>query len=97
MIFSGQRNTNGSVGAETLEGPGTTALSQPVASNLTTNGLGSGSATAKPVVKASIVLVGKSTPQPIKSTSTIASSLVGKWQTSQPANNAASRPAGSWW
>lgn len=81
MIFSGQRNSNGSVGAETLEPLSMTPFSQAVAS-----------ATAKPVV-----LVGKSIPQPVKSSTATASSLVEKWQTSQPAIKAASRPAGSWW
>jgi hypothetical protein len=64
---------------------------------LTTSGLGSGSATTKPVVKTSIAIAGKSTPQLVKSTTTPATSLIGKWQTSQPASAAASRPAGSWW
>lgn len=97
MIFSGQRNRIGSAGAETSETLGMAPLSQSVAGNLTTSGLAGGSSTAKSVVKPSVEPVGKSTPQPVKASAATASSLVEKWQTSQPAMKAASRPAGSWW
>ncbi len=97
MIFSGQRNTNGSVGAETSDGLGPASLTQPVASNLATSGSGIVSATSKPIIKPTVVLGGRSSPQPIKPTSMPTFSTVAKWQPSQPVSGTASRQAGSWW
>jgi hypothetical protein len=44
-----------------------------------------------------VVLVGKSTPLPIKPSSIPTFSTVAKWQPSQPASGTSSRQAGSWW
>ena len=97
MIFSGQRNTSGSVGAETSEGPNTAPLSQQVASNLSTNASHIVSATVKPVPKPSVVQTAKSKQPVIASVATATFSTVGKWQPSQATSTAASRPSGSWW
>lgn len=95
MIFSGKRNTNGSVAAEI---PKTLPpLSQLIASDSGTSGLASGSATVKPVAKAAGVLAGKSASQPVEATTAVGSALIGQWQQSHHAGAAASRPAGSWW
>jgi len=94
MIFSGNRNTNGSVGAEQSEAANKTQLSQSVATTLTSNALTGSSTTGKPVVKSSVVVAAKPAPQIGKSSQ---SSIVAKWQTTQPASTPALRPAGSWW
>jgi hypothetical protein len=93
MIFSGQRKTNGAVGTETSTATNASPLPQLLASNMTTGG----SASATPVVKPSVVLIGKLTPQLAKSASPLTSSVLVKSQSNQPNGIGASRPAGSWW
>lgn len=93
MIFSGQRKSNGSVGAESSTNTNPSPLPQSLASNIATGG----SASAKPVVKPTVVLTGKLTTQLAKSASPLTSSLLVKSQSNQPNGIGASRPAGSWW
>lgn len=97
MIFSGQRNTNGSVGAETSEGASAAPSSQQVASNLATSGSSIVSASTKPVTKQPVMFVGKSAQLTIKPSSMPTFSTVAKWQPSQPVSGTSSRQAGSWW
>ena len=93
MIFSGQRKSNGAVGAESSTNTNASTLPQPLASNIATNG----PATAIPIAKPTVVLTTKSTPQLAKSITPSTAATIGKWQPNQPNGIGASRPAGSWW